>query len=155
MKNKGTWSIEDYESLSWHDTHVHGLWFENFDSKNGSSDLILDIDFILKWEEKKEGFIFTVGQAELRFHHIFALKMNLDYKTPTAGMTPFMIEGIHRKRLEFKTGYVSYKWLLPVNWPSGSIEFEAPNFTQKLIGVPVLQNAQCLESNLRKKRNAF
>ncbi len=131
MKDNGPWSIEDYQSLSWHDAHVYGLWFENFDPENGSCDLVLDIDFILKWEEDSERYIFTVGQSELRFYDIFRLKMNLDYKTPTAGMTPFMIEDIHRKQLEFKTGYISYKWLLMVNWPSGFIEFEAPKFTQK------------------------
>ena len=155
MNKQGPWNIHDYESLSWHDAHVYGFWFENIDPENGSSDLVLDIDYILKWEENSRGFIFTVSQAELTFKNIFGLKMHLDYKTPTIGMSPFMIKGIYRELIKSKSRYVSYNWKIPVSCPVGCIEFEAPTFEQKLVGKPVISESQHLDLTDRVNKNVF
>ena len=48
MNNLGPWSTEDFEQLSWHDVHVHGIKLEEFWPDNGSADLLLDIDYILR-----------------------------------------------------------------------------------------------------------
>jgi hypothetical protein len=81
---------------------------------------------------------------------VFGLKINIDYKIPTAGMSPFSIDGIEREKLEFPTGYSSFRWRIPINWPSGLLEFEAPSFTQILVGKPCEQPSQAL---LRERRN--
>ena len=140
--------------LSWHDVHVHGFHLENFKQDNGSADLVLDIDYILKWDKQGSEFIFTVCRAELRFHDVFGLKMNIDYATPTAGMSPFSIDGIEREKLEYKTGYTSYRWRIPINWPSGLLEFEAPSFTQILAGKPHEQPKQVLLAGNRNDEKA-
>ena len=139
MTSAGPWTTDDFDALSWHDVHVHGFRFAEFKEDNGSADLVLDIDYILKWERSGENFLFTVCRAELRFHDVFGLKLELDYVSPTAGMCPFSINGIEREVVMSSNGHQSYRWRLPINWPKGSLEFQAPAFTQVLIGRPHVQ----------------
>ena len=84
---------------------------------------------------------------------MFGMKFEIDYTTPTAGMCPFSIDGIERKPLEFSTGYKSFFWRIPINWPRGFIEFEAPGFTQTVLGKPFVQGEQSLSSEKRESRN--
>lgn len=100
MEDLGPWRTEDFDALSWHDVHVHGFRLASFNDEEGSAELVLDIDYILKWENAGNQFKFTVCRASLIFHNTFGLKLNLDYATPTAGMCPFMIDGIRREPLE-------------------------------------------------------
>jgi hypothetical protein len=155
MNHLGPWTNDDYNTLSWHDVHIYGFQLETFNSENGTADLLLDIDYILRWENTKEGFLFTVCQAALCFHEVFNLRFSLDYMTPTVGLCPFALADVERELLEFPTGHKTYQWSLPFNWPSGKIEFEAPGFTQTLIGTPQLQGWQTLppEKRLRVDRS--
>jgi hypothetical protein len=79
MSDMGPWTNEDFESLSWHDVHVHGFRFEAFDENEGCADLVLDIDYILKWDKSGDAFSFLISQANLRFHKVFGFKFELDY----------------------------------------------------------------------------
>ena len=142
MNSEGPWTTEDFDSMSWHDVHVHGLHLDRYNDSEGSADLVLDIDYILKWDRSGDTYLFTVCRADLRFHEVFGLKFTLDYATPTAGMSPFSISGIEREVLKASTGYQSYKWRLPINWPKGSLEFQAPGFTQVLTGTPHVQSGR-------------
>jgi hypothetical protein len=139
MNSTGPWTTDDFEAMSWHDVHIHGFRLDGFKEENGSADLVLDIDYILKWEKSADTFRFTVCRADLRFHDVFGLKFNVDYATVTAGMCPFSVSGIEREAVQSATGYRSYKWRLPINWPKGSLEFQAPGFTQVLTGAPRVQ----------------
>src|SRR5262245_25833258 len=145
MGNNGPWSTEDYEAMCWHDVNVHGLRLDSFDERNGTADLILDIDYILQWHKSGDTFSFTVSPATLRFQQVFALKLELDYAQPEAGMCPFSIHEIEREMVEFPTGYRTYRWRISINWPKGRIEFQAPSFTQTLRGTPRVQAQQWLE----------
>ena len=151
MNQNGPWHTMDFDDLSWHDVHVHGLQLENFKPESGSADLILDIDFILKWENAAKGFMFTVCPADLRFHDIFGLKLALDYAGPTAGMCPFSLDRIEREEITFPTGHKSYQWLLAINWPKGQLEFQAPGFTQTLKGTPHVSPNQSLTPEERRR----
>jgi hypothetical protein len=142
MNSAGPWTTVDFDAMSWHDVHVHGFRFDKFKEDNGSADLVLDIDYILKWDKSGDTFLFTVCRADLRFHDVFGLKLTLDYATPTAGMCPFSVGGIEREVVNSPTGYHSYKWRLPINWPKGSLEFQAPGFTQVLTGTPHVQSGR-------------
>ena len=88
----------------------------------------------------------------MTFHDVFRLKLELDYETPTAGMCPFSIDGISREPLVFGTGATSFRWRIPVNWPRGSLKFEAPTFTMTLIGEPVVQSGQSFFPDKRPPR---
>lgn len=154
MTSLGPWHTEDFDVMSWHDVHVHGIRFASFNETEGAAELVLDIDYILKWEKSADQFLFTICRAELTFHDAFNLKLELDYATPTAGMCPFAIDGIHREPLVLPTGYKSYRWRVDINWPRGWLEFEAPSFTQTLLGNPVVKvGAQSLSSEERASAN--
>jgi hypothetical protein len=46
--NLGPWKTQDFDTLSWHDIHVHGFRFASFDEEEGAADIVFDIDYILK-----------------------------------------------------------------------------------------------------------
>ncbi|QLQ31486.1 MAG: hypothetical protein HZT40_07640 [Candidatus Thiothrix singaporensis] len=145
------WQTEDFDSLSWHDVHIHGFQLESFITNEGVADIIFDIDYILKWENTNNKLLFTVCRATLRFHKVFGMKFMLDYATPTASMCPFSINGIEREPLTYPTGFNSFHWSIKVNWPQGYIEFDSPGFTQTLIGTPIVQSTQSLSFEERDK----
>ena len=149
MTDSGPWTNNDFDQMSWHDVHVHGFRLEAFKEELGSCELVLDIDYILAWETVGDAFRFTVCQAALRFHDVFGLKVALDYAAPTAGMCAFSLAGIQREELACPRGYNTYRWRLDVNWPQGFLEFDAPGFTQTLVGVPHVQVGQSLPPELR------
>jgi hypothetical protein len=153
MTSAGPWTSDDFDALSWHDVHVHGFHLDEFKEDNGSADLVLDIDYILKWERSGENFLFTVCRAELRFHDVFGLKLELDYASSTAGMCAFSMSGIEREVVTSSHGRQSYRWRLPINWPKGSLEFQASGFTQVLTGRPHVQpGRQSLTPEQRGRR---
>jgi hypothetical protein len=138
-----TWTTDDFDRLSWHDCHVHG--FSIAEGEDGTGELTLDVDFIVEWlchEDRPAQF--RIAPADLTFHDIFGLKVQLDYETVQAGMTPFSLGEIARERIEYPTGFVSYHWRLLVNWPSGVISFQSPGFTQTLRKPPLLVDRQSL-----------
>jgi hypothetical protein len=139
MTAVGPWRNEHFESMSWHDVHVHGLRFATFNEEYGAADVALDIDYILRWEESEDSLVFKLCPAELVFHDVFALKLELDYATPTAGMCPFSIDSIHREEKVLPSGAKTFRWRIDLNWPYGSIEFDAPTFSQRLTGSPVVK----------------
>jgi len=155
MNHRTTWTNDDFEEMSWHDVHVHGLRIIENDSDDGTAELVLDIDYILEWIRGDEGFDFVVAQATLQFHEVFGLKLAIDYATPTAGMCAFSLAGIQRERMTYPTGYTSFKWSMDINWPSGSIDFRASGFTQKIHGRSVTQSRQSLTPAQRTAQGAL
>ena len=141
------WTDEQFDQLSWHDNHVHGLRI--VENEDGSGELILDIDHIVEWiQGSDKAFRFRILPATLTFHRVMFLRVSPDYATPTAGFTPFSIAGIER-RLEKRERYVAQLWKMPINWPRGELTFEAYGFTQRGRGEPIFYGAQCLTSELR------
>lgn len=128
----GPWTEADFEKLSWHDVHVHGLRI--VEGEHGAGDLLLDIDYILEWQKQEKSFSFRIAPATLSFHQITDLKLSLDFATPTAGIVPFSLFGITREPITYPTGYKSFSWELEIVWPEGSFTFKAPRFTQTLTG---------------------
>jgi hypothetical protein len=149
MHEKSEWTTVDFEALSWHDCHVHG--FSLAEGEHGTAEVEFDIDFIIEWLHasgpRRE---FRVAPATLTFHEVFGLRMELDYAAVSAGMTPFTLAGIERERVRYATGHSSFRWRLPVNWPSGIITFESPGFTQVLRRAPILIDRQGLLSAERR-----
>lgn len=144
------WTTADFNGLSWHDCHIHGFRFCEVNEEHGTVELEFDIDFIVEWIAQANGPLrFRIAPATITFHHVFGLRVNLDYASPTAGMTPFSIDGIHREPLSYPTGYTSFRWRLPVNWPSGEIGFDSSGFTQILRREPVVHVSQCLPAHQR------
>lgn len=151
MLEKSEWTTVDFETLSWHDCHVHGFRLEQ--SEHGTAEVEFDIDFITEWLcPSGRPCEFRVAPATLTFHAVFGLRLELDYAAVSAGMTPFTIAGIEREDIHHPGGPSSYRWRLPVNWPSGIITFESPGFTQVLRRPPILIDRQGLLPEERARR---
>lgn len=140
------WTNENFEKMSWHDCHVHGMRFEQ--GEHGAGEIDLDLDYILEWRKDKDRFLFLLVPARLRFHGVFAPRVTLDWTSPTAGFGPFSISGVER-RSEQRERYIATLWRLPINWPSGCIEFESTGFTQLAWGREVLSPSQSLLASER------
>ena len=140
------WSSEEFDSMSWHDCHVHALRIVEAD--HGTGELELDLDYILEWRTEKDKFSFLLVPATLRFHKVFGLRVALDWATPTAGMGPFSLSAIE-KNVEDRGHYIATLWHLPLNWPEGSLKFEAEGFTQVAWGREVLSSNQVLTQGER------
>ncbi|MGH8351022.1 MAG: hypothetical protein ACRES5_31315, partial [Pseudomonas sp.] len=86
--------------------------------------------------------------ATLQFHEVFGLRIALDWATPTAAIGPYSLSGIERTT-EVRERYTATLWRVPVNWPSGAIEFEAKGFTQIAWGREVASSNQVLSQSER------
>jgi hypothetical protein len=141
------WYTADFDALSWHDVRVHG--FRIVEGAQGTAELVLDIDFILEWLPEDDGYRFRIAQAILQFHEVFGLRFMLDYVACSAGMTAFSIDRIGREVIGDDERAQSYRWRIDVNWPEGFLEFEAPGFSQWLVGEIVEQDGQTLDPRQR------
>jgi len=142
------WTEADFERMSWHDNHVHGIRLVQ--GENGEGELVLDIDHILEWQNGEgTGFAFRVQQATLIFHGVMFPRIAIDYASASAAFGPFMIDGIER-RVEQRERYEQQIWRLPITWPGGHIEFEARSFTQRADGPSYVSSSQLLKPEQRR-----
>jgi len=147
MENGITWTDSDYDEMSWHDNHVYGIRIQEGDFGTGT--LLLELDYILEWVEKDNKYKFRIAPALLTFTKVFNLKLKIDYKTPTAAISPFSISQIDRENINSTPGSKYYNWTIGINWPEGKIEFEATGFTQILTGNIIETDQQILTNEQR------
>lgn len=147
MMNQRTWSTADFESMSWHDCHVHGLRVA--EGQYGAGELELDLDYIVEWRRVSDRTTFLIVPARLTFHEVTNLRITIDWATPSAGLGPFSLAGVER-RSEVRPRYTATIWRIAVNWPAGSIEFEAAGFTQVAWGREVESEQQVLKQSERR-----
>ena len=138
------WSEADFDAMSWHDNHVHGLAIR--EGRHGTGELELDIDYILEWIRVGNGrFQFRIAPARLCFREVFNLKIALDYEVATAALGPFSIAAIER------TLQPRQRWSILLNWPQGQVNFEANGFSQEIVGAEILSDGQCLKPAQRQR----
>jgi hypothetical protein len=143
MTDREVWTDADFDRMSWHDNHVHGLSIRA--GEYGAGELTLDLDYILEWRCTPHGSCdFRVAPATLTFHETTDLKIEIDYASLTAALTPFSISEITRKSSTGAGGRHS-RWSIAINWPQGSISFAANGFTQVLRGDAVVTSEQWLD----------
>jgi hypothetical protein len=139
----------DFDSTSWHDNHIHAFRF--VEGKDGTGDLVLDLDHIVQWlEGEGGGFKFRVVPATLTFHEVMFPRIAIDFGAASAAFGPIMIHGIER-RTEQRTHYLATIWKIPMTFPPGEMEFEARGFTQKARGEPMLTESQSLNPSERDR----
>ena len=144
------WTDASFDAMSWHDNHVHGIQVGVDNPDHGTGTLTLDLDHILEWippSAPGEAFRFRIAPALLTFHEISSLRIEIDWAG--AGMTPFSIGEIARRKLEYGIGFTSWAWTIEVNWPKGRITFDGPRFTQRLAGPLIDSNEQWLTGKQR------
>lgn len=136
------WTEQQFEDMSWHDNYVHAMRFES--GEQGEGALELDLDYILECSKTPDGRVaFRIIPAALRFQDVVQLRVELDYAASTAATGPFSIDAIER-RTEVRLHYEATLWRITLNWPVGSIEFEASGYEQRSTGPSRVVDRQCL-----------
>jgi hypothetical protein len=146
---------DDFDALSWHDCHVWGLEIRagDPDEQDWTSDLVLDIDFIVEWVCAIGGggdARFRVAPARLVFHGVTDPSVSIRWSEGDlqAAIHPLSIDHIERKLVTDQRVYLDrpyYSWRVILNWPrGGEIAFGAVGFTQTLLGQPLLTFRQHL-----------
>jgi hypothetical protein len=140
-----SWNESQFEAMSWHDNHVHGLRIR--EGAHGCGELDLDLDYILEWLGPTESsFAWSVAPATLTFLDVFDLRIEIDYAAATAGITPFSISDITRET----TGEgARSNWKIELNWPKGALTFSASGFRQMLRAEPIVSQTQGLPGEPR------
>jgi hypothetical protein len=153
------WTNADFDTLSWHDCHIWGIDVRagNADEGDWTSDLALDIDYIVEWVCAPDTPTqFRVAPASLVFHGVTDLRINITWQ-PTGfqvSLHPVSIAQIERRPIENQKVFLDrpyYSFRIVTNWPDGGeVAFGAVGFTQTLRADPVTIDDQRL--TLRSRR---
>jgi hypothetical protein len=144
-----TWTEQDFDSLCWHDCHVHGIRLRNPD-EGYDFDLVLDIDYILEWITVREGFNFSVAPALLTFREVDKLVVDLElaYKEHLEISSIQRQESVSRPEL----GLCIYQWVVrfqPLASRDNQIRFLSDGFVQTLTKPARTIESQHLEDGER------
>lgn len=147
---KTQWTAADFDSLRWHDNHVHGLGIR--EGECGAGQLVLDLDLILEWRRGvDETYSFVLAPADLVFEEVTELEVRLDYKGMAIG--PLSIGEIRREATAETERCGLYRWTIAFNFPKGDIVFLGTGFVQTLRAAPVESWRQSLtwQQRIRSK----
>lgn len=148
-----TWTDADFERLSWHDCHVwrfaiHG---GDPDRNDWTSDLVLDLDFIVEWLCDTAGAAtFRVAPARLTFHGVTDLDLAVSWgdSNHRKSLHEMSIDRIERAQVADQQVFLDrpyYRYIVHTSWPAGGrLSFGAAGFTQHLLSAPVLKQEQRL-----------
>lgn len=156
-----TFTEADFKRLSWHDCHIWAVEIHAGDPDEGdfTSDLALDIDFIVEWICGVGGRPgrFRVAPANLVFHGVTDPRIDVDWgrSNHQVSVHPLSIGCIEREPIANQRVFLDrpyYEWKLRLNWPEGGeIVFGAVGFTQTLRAEPVLTDQPCLSPGTRRR----
>ena len=154
------WTNADFDTLSWHDCHIWGIDLHagSADEGDWTSDLALDIDFIVEWVCAPDAAMrFRVAPASLVFHGVTDLSITLASQ-PTGhqvSLHPISIGHIERQPIDNQKVFLDrpyYRFRIASNWPAeGDITFGAAAFTQTLRAEPVILDEQHLTLRARRR----
>ena len=148
----------DFDALSWHDCRIWAVEFRTGDpgEQDWTSDLALDIDFILEWHCGTLGSVqFRIAPASLVFHGVTDPNLNIDWGTSGFQVAPYdiTIDRIQREPVREQKVFLDrpyFSWRIMLNSPrAGILSFGAVGFTQHLRGEPVLADKQSLSLQQR------
>jgi hypothetical protein len=134
----------DFERMNWHDCSIWGLALHAGDPDDGdwTSELVLDIDFIVEWAPCCGIWDFLVAPASLVFKDVTEPKIQIEW--PDTGfavsLNAVSIASIERERIVNQRVCLDrpyYVWRIQLNSPEGLISFGATGFTQTLCCDPV------------------
>jgi hypothetical protein len=150
----------DFDHLSWHDCHIWGIELRAGDPDDGdwTSELALDLDFIVEWTCSVGGRAqFRVAPAILVFHGVTDPRIDINWGRSgfQAALHPASIANIERELIRDQKVYLDrpyYRWTIRLNWPDSSeIAFGAAGFIQTTRAKPILTDRQCLSLKERSR----
>lgn len=143
----------DFESISFHDNAIHGIFLpESIDG--GVSPLRFDIDHIIEWSEDSISGkpLFLVCQAVLYFSDVTDLKVNIEWTESnyTASETGLYIIDINKTDVKTTLRLPQYyKWEIVTNNKNCYFSFGASTLSMSLLGNTRLIERQYLLGNER------
>ena len=155
-----TYTEANFDRLSWHDCHIWGVELRAGDPDDGdwTSDLALDLDFIVEWIcGVGAGGQFRVAPATLVFHGVTDPKINIDWGASGFQVSPHpaSIDNIERELIRNQKVHLDrpyYSWRIRLNWPESSeIALGAVGFTLTLRAEPLLAEKQYLSLKARSR----
>jgi hypothetical protein len=151
-ENPVAWTETDFDHMSWHDNHVHGLQIRS--GEDGFGEVVFDIDYILEWLPPVDGvhYRFRIAPATFTFRNVANLRLHVDYASHAVG--PFSIGDVKRTPIDSQTGARYFEWNIDLNSPEGSASFHASGFAQVLRGPAQLTTAQWLDPPQRIPNDA-
>jgi hypothetical protein len=138
---KPIWDENDFEQMGWHDSKIYAIAF-----KDESFELLLDIDYIVKWvapNEKESYFKFWVAPATIVFRNVWDLNIGLEYDLNLE------IQDLQRgdvkkpQNTNVTSGSLEYDWKIEVN--NGEITFKSIGYKQYFRKDPILLNTQKID----------
>jgi hypothetical protein len=149
--NKTKWTGADFDSLCWHDNHVHGFGIR--EGEYGAGQLLLDLDYISEWRcGVDKTCSFMLAPADLVFEEVIDLEVRFDCKGIAMG--PLSIGEIRRETTGETEQFGRYRWTIVLNFPKGEIVFLASGFVQELRAAPIESPRQSLTWQERHRRGA-
>ena len=140
---KLVWSQDDFDLMGWHDATVHAFALipEQFE-------LVLDIDYILKWEDPQlpdQHYTFWVSPATLVFEGVQNITIDLDIPY----IQDIDLQGIQKEGpVPAPNGeLIDWDWLIEAN--QGNIRFRAIGYKQYFRRAPIRIKEQGLEVSQR------
>jgi hypothetical protein len=141
---KRHWTDADFEVMGWHDSTVWSIAF-----LTEAYELVLDIDYILKWERNElDGyFAFWVAPATIVFRNVYDLKFDVAFYDDT------QIQDLKRgdpgkpRNAEYIGTDREWRWVL--TFSGGRISFRSSGFDQFFRRDPVLSDQQSLSLETR------
>jgi len=94
MRRDAPYTESDFDALSWHDCRIWGVEFRtgDADEDDWTSDLALEIDFILEWQCGTLGSAqFRIAPASLVFHGVTDPVVRIDWATSRLQVAPYAI----------------------------------------------------------------
>ncbi len=143
---KSIWTTEDFETMGWHDSQIHGI---SFDAENYK--IIFDIDYIYAWVEpapESEYFSFWVSPCTLVFENCYDLIIDLDL------IDSVEIKDLtrHEKRVPRNSEFINkseeWKWIFECS--GGEISFRSIGYAQYTRKKPEHINAQSFDKQSRQ-----
>ncbi len=132
--SQSVFTEQDFDQMGWHDCYIHAFTTATATGDTFKSELILDIDYILKWVTVPgDGrFFFWVVPCTLVFSDVLDLSIHIE----SGQMLPeFCITGISREEKLYGNGYSSRRWNIELL--GGEIKFEATGYHQFIRRLPV------------------
>jgi hypothetical protein len=136
---KWLWTNQDFDLMGWHDATIYA-----FALKPEQFELLLDIDYILKWVDPvppDEHYTFWVAPATLVFEGVQDIRIDLDIRY----IQDISLQGVEREGPIASLGnnrISEWMWTLKTN--EGIIKFRASGYTQYFRSEPIETDLQGL-----------
>jgi len=143
LLEKAVWTEHDFDQMGWHDASVYGLAL-----LPGSLELLLDIDYILRWVDPvppSPNYSFWVSPATLAFQGVQDVESEFSF----LHIECLTIQGI--KRADPKPtptgGLTDWQWSIELH--QGRLGFRAHGFRQFFRRPPLHTDGQAIGLNSR------